>query len=111
MSITLAFKKSKAPRKLRKLYLNLQIQKDDLVLELGCSYGVCTHILAQHAQEVRGVDNSHQLIAEVRLGGKSLKVYDILMGPEWQVQLQGVAWMLSLPLPQHSDVCHSMSHY
>jgi protein-L-isoaspartate O-methyltransferase len=43
----------------------LQLQKDDVVLELGCSYGVCTHILSQHAQEVRGVDNSHQLIAEV----------------------------------------------
>jgi 2-polyprenyl-3-methyl-5-hydroxy-6-metoxy-1,4-benzoquinol methylase len=46
-----------------------QVTKSDAVLEIGCSAGVCTSLLARHAGRVVGVDNSPQLIREVRMFG------------------------------------------
>eukprot|EP00775_Hariotina_reticulata_P006494 gene6494-6722_t len=44
--------------------INDPVQGNDTVLELGCSYGLCTNVLSQHAQQVVGVDNSELVIAE-----------------------------------------------
>ncbi|KAF8071307.1 IP5P13 [Scenedesmus sp. PABB004] len=43
-----------------------QLCRADAVLELGCSYGVCTAQLAQHAGQVVGVDCGSEVVAEAR---------------------------------------------
>jgi cyclopropane fatty-acyl-phospholipid synthase-like methyltransferase len=42
-----------------------QVSSSDVVLELGCSYGMCTNMLAEHAAHVIGIDNSEEAVAEV----------------------------------------------
>lgn len=44
----------------------MQVTSSDVVLELGCSYGMCTNMLAEHAAHVTGIDNSEEVVAEVR---------------------------------------------
>jgi hypothetical protein len=42
-----------------------QVQAFDGVLELGCSYGVCSRMLQEHAAWLKAVDNSDEMIQEV----------------------------------------------
>ncbi|WIA12335.1 hypothetical protein OEZ85_012388 [Tetradesmus obliquus] len=42
-----------------------QVSSSDVVLELGCSYGMATNMLAEHAAAVVGTDNSEEAVAEV----------------------------------------------
>jgi hypothetical protein len=44
-----------------------QVQASDGVLELGCSYGVCSRILQEHGAWLVAVDNSDEVITEVRV--------------------------------------------
>lgn len=46
-----------------------QVTKRDAVLEIGCSAGGASALLAQHAGRVVGVDNSQELIRTVSKGG------------------------------------------
>ncbi|KNC99271.1 uncharacterized protein SPPG_05526 [Spizellomyces punctatus DAOM BR117] len=43
-----------------------QIDRNDVVAEIGSSYGVCTNILSQHAKQVFGIEVSQQLVDEAR---------------------------------------------
>lgn len=43
-----------------------QVTAADAVVEVGCSTGGCTALLARHAGRVVGVDNSQQLVREAR---------------------------------------------
>jgi cyclopropane fatty-acyl-phospholipid synthase-like methyltransferase len=45
--------------------MNSQVSSSDVVLELGCSYGMATNMLAEHAAAVIGIDNSEEVVAEV----------------------------------------------
>jgi SAM-dependent methyltransferase len=47
-------------------HVNTQVSSSDVVLELGCSYGMATNMLAEHAAAVIGIDNSQEAVAEVR---------------------------------------------
>ncbi|GBF93004.1 hypothetical protein Rsub_05615 [Raphidocelis subcapitata] len=63
-----------------------QVTKADAVLEIGCSTGECTRLLAQHAGRVVGLDNSRQLVAEARARqsapGVAFECADALQSPE-----------------------------
>ncbi|WIA32469.1 hypothetical protein OEZ86_003289 [Tetradesmus obliquus] len=43
-----------------------QVSSSDVVLELGCSYGMATNMLAEHAAAVVGIDNSEEAVAQAR---------------------------------------------
>lgn len=43
----------------------MQVSSSDVVLELGCSYGMATNMLAEHAAAVVGIDNSEEAVAQV----------------------------------------------
>ncbi|KAI8465794.1 MAG: hypothetical protein J3K34DRAFT_525045 [Monoraphidium minutum] len=61
-----------------------QVTKADAVLEVGCSAGVCTALLAQHAGRVVGADNSPQLLREAkeRCPGAAFELVDALASPD-----------------------------
>jgi hypothetical protein len=42
------------------------VQASDGVLEVGCSYGVCSKMLQEHAGWLVAVDNSGEVVQEVR---------------------------------------------
>lgn len=48
------------------LYIYAQVDSSDYVVEIGSSFGVCTHILAQHAGRVLGIEVSPSLVQESR---------------------------------------------
>lgn len=58
------------PRTLAKMIDALDLQPDDLVLDLGCGYGYCAHVLSQIAQAVVAVEGDPTMAseAESRLG-------------------------------------------
>jgi methylase of polypeptide subunit release factors len=65
------------------LYLALlvpttQVSSSDVVLELGCSYGICTNMLAEHAAHVIGVDNSEEAVAEASIDHCNATVFMLL---------------------------------
>ncbi len=41
-----------------------QVVRSDSVLELGCSFGLCTQVLSEHADKVLGLDISESVIAK-----------------------------------------------
>jgi len=43
-----------------------QLTKDDFCVELGCSWGEASHLLAQRCSRLIGLDNSHKAIAACR---------------------------------------------
>jgi hypothetical protein len=43
-----------------------QVQACDGVLEIGCSYGVCSKMLQEHAAWLGAIDNSCEVVQEVR---------------------------------------------
>jgi SAM-dependent methyltransferase len=43
------------------------VQAGDGVLELGCSYGVCSRMLQEHGAWLVGVDNSEACVRQVRV--------------------------------------------
>jgi cyclopropane fatty-acyl-phospholipid synthase-like methyltransferase len=56
---------------------DMQVSSSDVVLELGCSYGMCTNMLAEHAAHVIGVDNSEEAVAEVSID--TLQCYGVAL--------------------------------
>ncbi len=52
------------PRTLAKMIDALNLQPDDLVLDLGCGYGYCAHVLSQIAQAVVAVEANVTLAEE-----------------------------------------------
>eukprot|EP00879_Flechtneria_rotunda_P026508 GHRR01028266.1.p1 GENE.GHRR01028266.1~~GHRR01028266.1.p1 ORF type:complete len:434 (+),score=133.59 GHRR01028266.1:775-2076(+) len=71
-----------------------QVDSCDAVLELGCSYGVCTSMLAEHCQRVIGIDNSAEVVQEARRRYPRLQFHliDVLSEP---VAVLELAQMLS----------------
>ncbi|CAJ1451682.1 unnamed protein product, partial [Effrenium voratum] len=66
-----------------------QVGQADAVLEIGSSFGECTHILASHAREVLGIDNSPELVEESRRRYPTLhfELLDALSEPEQLAEL------------------------
>lgn len=59
------------------------VDKDDIVLEIGCEWGTTTALLAEHCREVLGTDISPEVIARAReryphLCFEQLDAYDVL---------------------------------
>eukprot|EP01126_Amoeba_proteus_P006836 TRINITY_DN12407_c0_g1_i4.p1 TRINITY_DN12407_c0_g1~~TRINITY_DN12407_c0_g1_i4.p1 ORF type:complete len:317 (-),score=35.77 TRINITY_DN12407_c0_g1_i4:135-1085(-) len=57
-----------------------QVIKTDSVAELGCSYGCCTSILAEHSDLVVGLDNSSEVVASAQLHYPNInfEVFDVV---------------------------------
>ncbi|TPX62688.1 hypothetical protein PhCBS80983_g00419 [Powellomyces hirtus] len=70
-----------------------QVYKNDAVVEIGSSYGVCTGILAQHANSVFGLEVSPKLVEEARKRYPALRfeLLNVLENKERTIELmQGV---------------------
>eukprot|EP00959_Pyramimonas_sp_CCMP1952_P366698 7679969-Pyramimonas_sp.AAC.1 len=67
-----------------------QLEKQDIAVDIGCSYGRATHVMSQHCDNVVGLDISREAIDSCRRDYPLVR-FDIMDCLEYPERLAAVA--------------------